>query len=156
MPRPLPAARARLGTGRLALWLLSVAVCRAAPYFSTIRPRFTRFDPGHVVAVVPKRRAVTNHLGTVHAIAMCNAAELVGGTCTDLLVPDELRWLPVGMEVEYLKLAKTTLTATCRIDDPAPFRTEGDVEVPVDVTDTAGVVVFRARIRMRVSRAKRS
>jgi len=98
-----------------------------------------------------KRRRVTNHIGTVHAIAMCNMAELVGGTCTDLLVPDHLRWIPVGMEVQYVSLAKTSLTATCDVDDPASFSEPGDVIAPVTVTDESGKTVFEAQIRMRIS-----
>lgn len=155
MSRPLPNARKRFGSSPIALFGYSQAVRFAAPYFKTIKARFTRFDPGHVHAIVPKRRAVTNHIGTVHAIAMCNAAELVGGTCTDLLVPSDMRWIPVGMKVQYLKLAKTNLTAKCDIEDPTPFSQEGDVEVPVEVVDTKGVTVFAAQITMRVSRPSR-
>lgn len=151
MANSLASLRDRFGTGRLGLAVISLGVRTVAPYFGTVRPWFTRFDPGHVVATMRKRRGVTNHLGTVHAIAMCNMAELVGGTCTDLLVPSHLRWIPVGMEVAYLKMAKTDLTATCRVDDTAPFETPGDVVTPVEVHDTAGQLVFTAKIRMRVS-----
>jgi len=55
-------------------------VCQMAPYFSTINPEFIDLRAGHSEAKVTKCRAVENHLGTVHAIVMCNAAELVGGT----------------------------------------------------------------------------
>ena len=79
MSSPLVRARARVGTSPLGLWVLTQAVCWSAPYFRSIRPRFLRLDPLTVTPRVPKRRAVTNHLGTVHAISLCNAAELVAG-----------------------------------------------------------------------------
>lgn len=154
MPSPLQRARATVGTGTVGLFALSRVIARSAPYFTTIRPRLTRFDPGHVQATMKKRRAVTNHLGTVHAIAMCNLAEFVGGTATDLACPDTMRWIPVGMSVQYLKLAKTHLTGTARIEDLSVMEQPGDVVVPVRVVDTDGVVVFSAQITMRVSAKK--
>ena len=58
-----------------------------------------------------KRRAVTNHIGTVHAIAMCNLAELAAGTMTEISIPPSMRWLPKGMAVEYLKKAESDVEA---------------------------------------------
>lgn len=149
MTSTLVRARARLGTGPVALWLLSTAVCWAAPYFRTIKPRFLQLDPGAVRAAVPLRRAVTNHLGTMHAIAMCNAAELVAGTCTELAVADGLRWVPVAMSVRYVAMARTDLVAAATT--PAVLDTVGDIVVPVTLTDTSGAVVFTAEVTMRVS-----
>src|SRR3546814_14164479 len=57
-------------------WLFSRAVCFKAPYFANIRPRIELLEPGRCVASLRHRRAVTNHIGTVHAIALCNLAEL--------------------------------------------------------------------------------
>jgi acyl-coenzyme A thioesterase PaaI-like protein len=155
MTSPLVRARNTLGTSRPALWALSQGVCFMAPYFRTIRPRFTTLEPGHVSARMRKRRRVTNHIGTVHAIAMCNMAELVGGVATDLLVPDHLRWIPVGMEVSYVALAKTDLSAACRVADRGAFTTPGDVVTHVVVIDTSGKTVFEAQICMRISERKR-
>ena len=104
--------RNRLGDGPLARWVLSTAVCWTAPYFRTIRPTFLTLEPGCVEVWLPKRWGVQNHLGTVHAIAMCNAAELAGGTCVELSLPPSMRWIPVRMEVHYQKMAKTSLRAT--------------------------------------------
>ena len=54
-----------------------------------------------------KRRAVQNHIGTVHAIAMCNLAEMAAGTLTEISIPASMRWLPKGMQVQYLRKAET-------------------------------------------------
>lgn len=154
MTSPLAQARARLGTGALGLRLLSLAVCWSAPYFWTIRPRFLQLDPGAVRAHVPLRCAVTNHLGTMHAIAMCNAAELVAGTATELSVADGLRWIPVGMTVRYVAMARTDVTAAATL--PAVLDAAGDVVVPVTLTDTSDTVVFTAEVTMRVSERRRA
>ncbi len=61
-------------------WLFSRAVCFKAPYFASIAPRITRLEHGRCEGTLADRRSVRNHIGTVHAIAMCNLAELTAGT----------------------------------------------------------------------------
>ncbi|KRB02612.1 hotdog fold domain-containing protein [Lysobacter sp. Root690] len=133
-------------------WLFTRAVCFKAPYFASIRPRFESLEPGRCSATMPHRRAITNHLGTVHAIAMCNLAELTGGVMTDVSIPNSMRWIPVGMSVEYLKKAVGTMRA---IATPGAEIVESDsgydLPVNVEVTNPAGEPVFRAIIAMRVS-----
>ena len=86
-------------------WLFSKLVCFKAPYFASIAPRMVSLEPGRGEATVAHRRRVTNHLGTVHAIALCNLAEFVGGLTTDVSIPASMRWSPRGMTVEYRKKA---------------------------------------------------
>ena len=131
-------------------WLVTKAICFAAPYFGSIKPRLTTVVPGKVEVVIKKRRRVLNHLKTVHAIAMCNAAELVGGLCLEVSLHGDMRWIPVGMTVKYQKMAKTDLTATALLDDYS-WETEQDVVVPVSVRDIHGVEVFSADITMHIS-----
>src|SRR3546814_17739880 len=64
-------------------WLFSRAVCFKAPYFASIRPRLELLEPGRCVASLRHRRAATNHIRTVHALALCNLAELTGGLASD-------------------------------------------------------------------------
>ncbi|MEL0028469.1 MAG: hotdog fold domain-containing protein [Perlucidibaca sp.] len=129
--------------------LFSLGICQAAPYFSSIRPHVTELAPGLARLSVRKRRSVENHLKTVHAIAMCNMAELAGGLMTDVSIPPGARWIPSGMTVQYLKKAKTDLVATADGGGIAWDR-GGDIVVPVLVHDTAGELVFRADITMNV------
>ncbi|WP_413662726.1 hotdog fold domain-containing protein [Microbulbifer sp. CNSA002] len=140
----------RLGGSALGRWLVSKLVALKAPYFRSIKPRFLELSPGKVEVLLNKRWSVTNHIGTVHAIAMCNAAELAGGVCLDVSLDRRFRWIPVGMEVKYLKMAKTNLRAVCEYPG---FKTieAGDVVMPVSVIDTNGEEVFHADITMRVS-----
>jgi acyl-coenzyme A thioesterase PaaI-like protein len=142
-----------LGGTSFGRWLVSRVVSAKAPYFATIRPAFLRLEPGRVEVRVPNRRAIHNHLGTVHAIAMCNAAELVAGTCVELTLAPALRWIPVGMTVRYEKLAKTDLIARCDARG-VDLSTIGDKILPVEVVDTDDVRVFSADITMRLSPRK--
>lgn len=129
--------------------LFSKAVCFAAPYFSSIKPQINQLKPGLCQVHMKKRRAVQNHLQTVHAIAMCNMAELSAGLMMDVSVPKGARWIPAGMEVQYLKKAKSHLTAVAD-GEAIDWKTQGDVIVPVRVTDTDNQLVFSAQVRMNI------
>ena len=50
-------------------WAFSRLLCLKAPYFGSIRPRFVELRPGHCEVRMRKRRAVLNHIGSVHAVA---------------------------------------------------------------------------------------
>ena len=130
----------------------SKMVCQMAPFFSTIEPRMMVLKPGHAEAHVPFRKEITNHLGTVHAIALCNAAELVAGLMTDVSIPAGARWIPKGMTVAYLAKAKTDVKVLAD-GSQVDWSTDGDKEVPVEVFDEQGRCVFTARITMNVKLA---
>ncbi|MEZ5545873.1 MAG: hotdog fold domain-containing protein [Lysobacteraceae bacterium] len=142
----------RLACRPFGVWLFSRLVCLKAPYFSSIGPRVHLLEPGRCEATIRNRRKVRNHIGTVHAIALCNLAELTGGLVTDASIPDSMRWIPRGMTVEYLKKAKGTMRAVA-MPDAAPREAAEGYELPVvvEVFDSAGEKVFRARIAMWVS-----
>ena len=143
----------RLHSRPLGKWLFSRLICWKAPYFATIAPRFEELGPGRARVSMKKRRAVTNHIGTVHAIAMCNLAELAAGTMTEVSIPSSMRWLPKGMTVEYVKKAQGDIEATATVGAIAegPGR---EVPVAVEMKDGAGEVVCRATITMWVAPRK--
>ena len=130
-------------------YIVSRALTFKAPYFGTIRPLIIAAGPGLCTTEMRDRRAVHNHLGTIHAIAMCNMCELTGGLAIEFAVPAHLRWIPKQMTVHYLKKAKGKLTAHSELKEES--LTPGDVSVPVEIKDNAGDVVTRAEITMYVS-----
>ena len=133
-------------------WLFSRAVCFKAPYFGSIKPTIRKLEHSRCEATIPHRRAVQNHIGTVHAIALCNLAELCAGVMTDASLPRDMRWIPKGMTVSYLRKANGTMHATATPMIPIVSATEGyDLPVSVDVLDPAGEKVFHAEIRMWLS-----
>jgi len=127
----------------------SKAVTNFAPYFATIDPTFTELRPGYAEVQFANRREVHNHIGTVHAIALCNAAELAAGTVTQVSIPSGRQWIPVGMTVQYLAKAKTDVRVVADAGNVA-WDSIGDVEVPVDAFDTEGKRVFTAKITMNL------
>lgn len=138
-------------------WIFSRLVCLKAPYFATIAPRFVALEPGRCEVRIRDRRRVHNHIGTVHAIALCNLAELSAGVMTDATIPTDMRWIPKGMSVEYLKRAVGTLHGVATPEAVAQASNDGyEWPVAVQVADAAGEAVFRARVMMWVSPRKRA
>jgi acyl-coenzyme A thioesterase PaaI-like protein len=133
-------------------WLFSRIICFKAPYFATIAPRFTALEPGRCAVTIRDRRRVHNHIGTVHAIALCNMAELSAGMMTDVSIPPGMRWIPKGMTVEYLAKAIGGMHAEARPESAAVESASGYAwPVGVSIRDDGGQEVFRARITMWVS-----
>lgn len=130
----------------------SQGVCAVAPYFASIDPLVTELKPGYAAMELKKQKKVQNHIGTVHAIAMCNAAELVGGMTTDVSTPEGARWIPEGMTVKYIAKAKTDLKVICDATD-IDFSQPGVIVVPVAAYDTDGTLCFTADISMNVKHA---
>ncbi len=136
-------------------WLFSQAISRKAPYFATVRPRFETVEPGRTVLHAAKRRAVHNHIGTFHAIAICNMAEAAMGIAAEATLPGTHRWLPKSMTVRYLKKAETDLKAVATIDPATVYGSAGfELPVAVDVFDTHGEKVFDAVITIWVTPKK--
>lgn len=131
--------------------LFTRVLCLKAPYFGSIHPHVTELRHGYCQVAMPNRRSVHNHLGTVHAIASCNMAELAAGLMTDATIPISHRWIPAGMTVEYRAKATTSLVATARLDALPDLSHATELIVPVDIRDSVGTTVVTARITMHVS-----
>ncbi|MBC2659000.1 DUF4442 domain-containing protein [Pseudomonas sp. MSSRFD41] len=126
--------------------------CQMAPYFSSITPLIDELQAGHCQVRVPFRREITNHLGTVHAIALCNAAELAAGVMTDVSIPTGARWIPKGMTVAYLAKAKGDIRAVAD-GSAVDWSSAGDKVVAVTAFDGQEQAVFTAQITMNVKLA---
>ncbi len=130
--------------------VFSYLIARQAPYFLSIRPQIVTLRHNFMEAKLKKRRAVHNHLKTVHAIAMCNLCEFTAGICMESSIPHNRRWIPTGMQAAYLKKAKTDLSATCDLSE-VDWATCEEVTCFVSVKDTADIEVMTAHIVMKVS-----
>lgn len=130
--------------------IFSGILARFAPYFTTIKPQVVELRANYMKASMRKRRAVHNHLKTVHAIAMCNLCEFTGGILMEASIPKHRRWIPVGMTVNYVAKAKTDLTATCDLSH-IEWDTCDKVICNVSVRDANDVEVMNAAITMLVS-----
>lgn len=132
--------------------LFSIMIGRTAPYTGSIGARVEELGPGHSRWVMRDRRKLRNHLGSIHAVALVNLAEVASGTAMLTALPPGTRGIVTGLAIEYLKKARGTLTAECRCEVPA---IQGDTryEVQSIVKDEAGDVVARATVSWLLRRA---
>lgn len=133
----------------------SLAFGLKAPYFLTIAPTLVELRPNHAEVRVRKWWGVQNHLGTVHVIAVANGLEMAMGALAEATIPAHLRWIPKGMELEYLAMADSTLLATADTE-PADWQQPGELDVRVQATRADGTVVVRGVIRLHITEKRRA
>ena len=129
----------------------SFLFAQKAPYFASIHPRFTRIEPNHAELVIPKRRSVQNHIGTVHAIALCNGLEAAMGALAESTIPKNKRWIPKGMDISYTAKATTDITCIAETDPEQWTSDNPDLHVRVKGVRTDGVVVIEGVIKLWVT-----
>ncbi len=132
--------------------LFSKLVDFKAPYFGSAGAVVDVLEPNFAQLKLRKRRAVQNHIGTVHVIAILNMLEKAMGVCAEASIPPHLRWIPKGMTLEYPAKAGTDLTGTAEID-PAGW-VPGDLPVVVTAYDESRNVVVRGTILLWISEKK--
>ena len=129
--------------------VFSVLVGRMAPYTGSIAAVVEELGHGRSKVVLKDRRFVRNHLDCVHAIALANLAELTGNVAVAYSLPDDARFIVAGMDIEYLKKARGTITGTCEAPTVLD-NTKREYAVPVEMRDPSGTVVARATLRTLV------
>ncbi len=139
----------RLVTRPLGRRAFSSAFAWKAPYFRSVRPQVREMRPHRCEVTIRKRRAVLNHIGTIHAIAVCNGLEAAMGLLAEATTPAHRRWIPVGMEVVYLAKASSDLRCVA-VTDPQDWEQE-IVPVRVGAVRTDGTPVVEGVIRIRVT-----
>jgi acyl-coenzyme A thioesterase PaaI-like protein len=129
----------------------SLAFAQRAPYFASVRPRFTSIEPNRVELVIADRRRVHNHLGTVHAIALCNGLEAAMGALAEASIPPGKRWIPKGMEVAYTAKATSDITCIAETSPEQWASDEPDLPVRVRGVRDDGTTVIEGVIRLWVT-----
>jgi acyl-coenzyme A thioesterase PaaI-like protein len=125
----------------------------AAPYTGSIGAQVEEVGQGYARVHLEDRRAVRQHLGSVHAIALCNLAELCGNLAVAYSLPDGMRFIVAGLAIDYKKKARGRITATAEIEVPQGVA-KADLEVPVILRDAGGDEVARATLKTRIGPVK--
>jgi acyl-coenzyme A thioesterase PaaI-like protein len=156
----MPASLAAPGETLRALWrrlaplpggtrVFSWALGRMAPYTGSIQPHVVALEPGYARVELRDRRAVRNHLRSVHAVALVNLAEVATGLAMLSGLPAGVRGIVTGLSIEYLRKARGRLTAESRCAVPA-VSADADYQAAATITDAAGEIVARATARWRL------
>ena len=119
------------------------------PYTGALRAAVVHLEPGHVRVRLKERRAVRNHLRSVHAVALANMGELATGLAMLGALPPTVRGILIGLEVTYTKKARGVLEAESRCEVPdvhGPLDAIVEAEVRDEVGDVVAHVVARWRL----------
>lgn len=134
--------------------VFSRLIGQMAPYTGTIRAEIVDARAGYAKLRMKDRRAVRNHLDSVHAVALVNLAEETTGVAMSLGLPHDARGILTGLSIEYLKKARGTLTAECHVDPPETSERR-EIEVEGVIRDRDGEVVARATATWLIGPSKK-
>lgn len=140
----------RLPGGRA---VFSKLVGRIAPYTGTIDAQVLELRPGYAKVEMKDRRAVRNHLKSIHAIALMNLAEVASGVALVYGLPDDARGILSGLSIDYLKKGRGTLTAEASFEPVTSNERREFVLEPV-IRDARGDVVAKAKARWLIGPKK--
>jgi len=116
------------------------------PYTGSMGARVEEIREGYAKVTLTERRAIRNHLRSIHAVALANLVEFTANLAVLFTAPEDTRMIPTRLTIEWLKKARGTVTAECQCSTPSGSeRKEYDNEVLI--RDAQGEVVARGTVR---------
>ena len=134
-------------------WLFSRIIGFTVPYTGSIGANVALLEPGHGRVTLKERRKVSNHLRSVHAIALVNLAEMVTGLTLLNSLPEDARGILTGMQIQYHHKARGLLTAECDCEIPESNE-EKEMQISGEIKNEAGDIVATAIATWRIGPEK--
>jgi acyl-coenzyme A thioesterase PaaI-like protein len=136
---PLPGGR----------WLFSKLFGFMVPYSGSVGPRIDVLEPGHAEVEIQDRRSNRQHLGSVHAIALMNLAEITSGLAMMAGLPPTVRGIVTTLSMTYHKKARGRIRAVARVAVPMVSE-DCDFDVTAECFDREGARVATGNVRWRL------
>lgn len=137
---------------RAGRWLFGRALFWLVPYSGSIRAEVLALEHGHARVKLRDRRAVRNHLSSIHAMALANLCELTSGLAMLTALPSGMRGILTGFHVQYLKKARGTLIAQSRVSR-IEISSNQELSVAVEAFDASGACVTKAQADWKIGPA---
>lgn len=133
---------------------------RMARYTGSIPTEITELRLGYCSLKLFDKPYVRNHLQSLHAIALVNAAEFAGNMALLYSLPDDGRFIVAGLDIDYIKKARGTILVEgfCTLPQLPPGASTPKQELPVTVTlkDASGDLVAKATLRSMIGPKKKA
>lgn len=133
-------------------WLFSKLFGFMIPYSGSVGPRIRVLEPGHAEVEIPDRRGNRQHLGSVHAIALMNLAEITSGLAMMAGLPPTVRGIVTTLSMTYHKKARGTIRGVSRVTVPT-ISEDRDFDVVAECFDREGALVATGHVRWRLGPA---
>ena len=130
-------------------WIFARIFSYTVPYSGSVKPRIRVLEPGHAEVEIPDIRANRQHLGSVHAIALMNVAEMASGLAMMAGLPADIRGIVTTLQMTYHKKARGTIRAVSRVTVPT-VTADQDFEVVAECFDPSGTLVATGRVTWRL------
>lgn len=133
--------------------IFSFLAGRRVPYTDTIGARVEQLRPAYAHVVMHDKKRIRNHMGTVHAVALTNLAEMTGNLALMSLLNDDMRWIVTAFETRYAHKAQGRISAVCKLDGLDP-NVPGEYTGTVILKDKKNTVVAEATAHWKTSAKK--
>lgn len=115
------------------------------PYSGALGAVVEELEPGRCVVRLDERRAVRNHLRSVHALALANLGELVSGLAMLTQLSNQVQGIVVRIDTHYHKKARGRLLAECQ-HQLAPVKAQREEQIEATIRDSAGETVATVKV----------
>lgn len=108
----------KLGHNKIGRWIFNHIIPFVNPYTGSLKASVVELSKGHSRIHLRDRRALRNHLNSIHAIALTNLGEFTSGLALISLFKENMRGIPIEIKINFIKKARGTLIAECTTQLP--------------------------------------
>ncbi|MES2614620.1 MAG: DUF4442 domain-containing protein [Bdellovibrionota bacterium] len=130
--------------------IFSKIVGQAIPYTGSISPIVQKIENGFAVVTLKDRKAVRNHLDSIHAIALANVGEFTTGLSVISQLNGKAKAILVRIEAEYLKKARGDVTAEATSHIPENLTQDTEFKVIANIKNLQNEIVCKVTAIWRV------
>jgi len=119
--------------------VITLTMGKMVPYVGTSLIRIEEMGTDRVVASIPNKKKVQNHIHNVHAAAMALLAETASGFVVAMNLPDDKLPLIKSLHVDFKKRTKGAMRVVASLTEEQKQKIvdqeKGNVAVEVHITD---------------------
>lgn len=133
----------------LGRYLFNYIIRYINPYTGSLKANVICLTKGFAKLELKDRRSIRNHLHSIHAIALTNLGEYTSGLVLITLLADEMRGIPIEINVVFMKKARGKLLAECSTELPV-FDTECEHIVSAEIRDIYNDIVAIVNVKWKI------